>query len=177
MSALWCPLATPTILLGFLLPWTWGISSRLLQESTATAPYLGRGVAPHGRPFWPWTWSSSSWPSCAHAAAPDLGRGVAPAHPRQRNRSLQRFGHDWAYEHTWTYGLSRKSQGTTIRERCLHVEGREGKNKGREIIFVLISFIFPSWHECRYGNADIFLCPEKFIIESETSCQIYFNHP
>ena len=28
--ALWCPLATPTILLGFLLPWMWGISSRLL---------------------------------------------------------------------------------------------------------------------------------------------------
>ena len=24
--ALWCPLATPTLLLGFLLPWTWGIS-------------------------------------------------------------------------------------------------------------------------------------------------------
>ena len=32
VSALWCPLATPTILLGFLLPWTWGISSRLLQQ-------------------------------------------------------------------------------------------------------------------------------------------------
>ena len=28
-SALWCPLATPTVLLGFLLPWTWGISSWL----------------------------------------------------------------------------------------------------------------------------------------------------
>ena len=25
----------PTILLGFLLPWTWGISARLLQQSTA----------------------------------------------------------------------------------------------------------------------------------------------
>ena len=43
MSALWCPLATPTILLGFLLPWTWGISSRLLQQSVAAAP---------------WTWGS-----------------------------------------------------------------------------------------------------------------------
>ena len=30
VSALWCPLATPTILLGFVLPWAWGISSRLL---------------------------------------------------------------------------------------------------------------------------------------------------
>ena len=38
MSALWCPLATPTILLGFLLRWAWGISSSLLQQSTATAP-------------------------------------------------------------------------------------------------------------------------------------------
>ena len=44
------PLATPTFLLGFLLPWTWGISSRLLQQSAAAAPYLGRGVSPHCRP-------------------------------------------------------------------------------------------------------------------------------
>ena len=27
VSALWCPLATPTFLLGFLLAWTWGFSS------------------------------------------------------------------------------------------------------------------------------------------------------
>ena len=32
-------LATPTILLGFLLPWAWGISSWLPQQSAATAPY------------------------------------------------------------------------------------------------------------------------------------------
>ena len=69
VSALWCPLTTLTILLGFLLPWIWGISSWLLQQSAATAPYLGRGVSPHGRPSWPWTWSSSSRPSCARAAA------------------------------------------------------------------------------------------------------------
>ena len=31
VSALWCPLATPTILLGFLLPWMWGISSQLIK--------------------------------------------------------------------------------------------------------------------------------------------------
>ena len=60
VSALLCPLATPTVLLGFLLPSTWGISSRLLQQSTATAPYLGRGVSPHCHPSWPWTWNSSS---------------------------------------------------------------------------------------------------------------------
>ena len=34
LSALWCPLSAPTILLGFLLAWTWGISSWLLQQST-----------------------------------------------------------------------------------------------------------------------------------------------
>ena len=32
VSTLWCPLVTPTILLGFLLPWGWGISSWLLQQ-------------------------------------------------------------------------------------------------------------------------------------------------
>ena len=30
----------PTILLGFLLPWTWGLFSWLLQQSADTAPYL-----------------------------------------------------------------------------------------------------------------------------------------
>ena len=47
---------------GFLLPWMWDISSRLLQQSTATAPYLGRGVSPP-------------------AALPDLQRGMAPLGP------------------------------------------------------------------------------------------------
>ena len=69
VSALWCPLTTPTVLLGFLLPWMWGISSRLLQQSAAAAPYLGRGVSSQGRPSWPWTWSSFSQPFCARAAA------------------------------------------------------------------------------------------------------------
>ena len=55
VSALWCPLATPTVLLGFLLPWMRGISSQLLQQSTDAAPYLGRGVSLHRSPFWPWT--------------------------------------------------------------------------------------------------------------------------
>ena len=81
VSALWCPLATPTVLLGFLLPWTWGISSRLLQQSAAAAPYIGR-VSPHCRPLWIRTWGSSSRPFLHHrslalsAAGPDLGRGV-----------------------------------------------------------------------------------------------------
>ena len=83
--ALWCPLATPAILLGFLLPWAWGISSRLLQQSAAIAPYLGRGVSPHHRPYWPSTWDSSSRPSCAHIklnlSKTDLLISPQPTHP------------------------------------------------------------------------------------------------
>ena len=69
VSALWCPLATSTVSLGFLLPWTWGISSWLLQQSAAAAPYLGWGVSSHGRLCCPSTWSSSSRPSCPSTAA------------------------------------------------------------------------------------------------------------
>ena len=65
---LWCPLATPTVLLGFLLPWAWGITSWLLPQSAAITPYLGWGVSPHHHPSWPSTWDSSSRPSCARAA-------------------------------------------------------------------------------------------------------------
>ena len=72
MSALRCPLTVPTILLGFLLPCMWGISSWLPQQSAAAAPYLGRvtppdlehGVAPLGPPV--------------PVQPPLLGRGVAP---------------------------------------------------------------------------------------------------
>ena len=71
VSALWCPLATPTVLLGFLSP-------RTRVSLTAAPPDLGRGVAPLGPPAstqppplghgfalpgrrpWPWTWGSSS---------------------------------------------------------------------------------------------------------------------
>ena len=64
VSALWCRLTTPTVLLGFLLPWSWGIYSWLLQQSTLTAPYRGWGVSHQDWPSWPWTWSSSSRPTC-----------------------------------------------------------------------------------------------------------------
>ena len=49
-----------------LLPW--GISSRLLRQSAATAPYLGWGVSPHSRPSWPSMRDGSSRPSWAQAA-------------------------------------------------------------------------------------------------------------
>ena len=45
------PLTTPTILLGFLLPWMWGISSWLLLTLEELAlPDLECGVAPLGPP-------------------------------------------------------------------------------------------------------------------------------
>ena len=53
LSALWCPLSAPIVLFGFLLPWTWGISSWLPQQSAVAAPYLGRGVAPLSHCPWP----------------------------------------------------------------------------------------------------------------------------
>ena len=68
VPALWCPLATPTILLWFVLSWTWGISSQLLQQSAAAGPYLGWGVSPHHCPAQPWTWNSPSRPSGIRAA-------------------------------------------------------------------------------------------------------------
>ena len=64
------PLATSTILLGFLLPWVWGISSPLLLTLdtgyllTTTLPDLQRGMAPLGPP--------------APTQLPLLGPGVAP---------------------------------------------------------------------------------------------------
>ena len=70
VSALWYPLATPTLLLGFLLPWTWGISSRLLLTwdegylLTAAPPDLERGIAPLG--------------PLATVQPPPLGCGIAP---------------------------------------------------------------------------------------------------
>ena len=48
LSALWCPLETPTVLLGYLLTWSWGLSSRQLQQSSSAAPSPGHGVAPLG---------------------------------------------------------------------------------------------------------------------------------
>ena len=43
LSALWCPLSVPTILLVFLLPWTWGSSSWPLVTP-----------APCSHSYWPW---------------------------------------------------------------------------------------------------------------------------
>ena len=40
-SALWCPLALPTVLLGFLLPWMWGISlAAPAKRSHCSLPWM-----------------------------------------------------------------------------------------------------------------------------------------
>ena len=40
-----------------------------------------QGVSPPSCPSWPWTWSSSSWPSCACAAADPWTRGSSSQPP------------------------------------------------------------------------------------------------
>ena len=62
VSALWCPLATPTVLLGFLLPWTWGTAPA--KRSHCSLPWTRPPLHVEC-----WTWSSSSQPSCACATA------------------------------------------------------------------------------------------------------------
>ena len=47
-------------LTGVFLTWDVGYLFMLLQQSAATAPYLGCGVSPHGHHYWPWTWGISS---------------------------------------------------------------------------------------------------------------------
>ena len=78
VSALLCCLAKPTVLGGFLLPWTWGITSWLIQQRAPTAPYLWWGISPYCHHSWPWTWNSSSSPSFAHAASTPWTCGISP---------------------------------------------------------------------------------------------------
>ena len=47
LSALWCPLSVPTVLLRFLLPWMWGIFHHC--SSKVQPLLLGLGVAHFGR--------------------------------------------------------------------------------------------------------------------------------
>ena len=72
----------------------WGISSRLLQQSTAATPYLGRGVSPYHCRSWPSTWDSFSRPSCACAAtAPQV---APPCHwPWPRTLVAPPSCHPW----------------------------------------------------------------------------------
>ena len=82
------PLETPTVLLGFLLPWAWGISSQLLQQSAATAPYLGRGVSPTA-------------PSDLECGIAPLGPPV-PTQPLLLGRGVGPPGHrPWSW--AWAY--------------------------------------------------------------------------
>ena len=68
VSALWCPLATPTILLWVSLTLDMGylFTAAPAKRSHCSFPWIG--VSPNSCPFWPWMWNCSSRPSCAHAA-------------------------------------------------------------------------------------------------------------
>ena len=107
VSALWCPLAIPTLLLGFLLPWAWGTlhgcSSKAqpllltLDEGyllTAALPDLQRGIAPLGPPVpsQPRLLGRGVGPP---GCRPWLGSGVAPpsrhSRPRMRGNSSRPF--------------------------------------------------------------------------------------
>ena len=106
LSVLWCPLSVPTVLLGFLLPSMWGISSRLLQQTAAAAPYLGGGVALPGSHPWPQAWGSSSRPcSCAVAA-------MCARVPSQRhyfaNKGPSGQGYGFSSGHVWVWELGYK---------------------------------------------------------------------
>ena len=71
------------IALGFLFPWTWGIPSWLLQQSAATAPYLGRGYL-------------------LTTALPDLQRGIDPLGPPEPTQpGLLGYGVGPPGQHPW----------------------------------------------------------------------------
>ena len=83
-----------TLDVGYLLPWTWGISSRLLQQSTArllltldegyllttALPDLQCGIAPLGPPA-PEQPPLLGLGLIFLGVAPSLGHGVAPPGP------------------------------------------------------------------------------------------------
>ena len=116
----WCPVTAHTIFLGFLLPWTCGISSQLLQQSAPTSPYLIWGVSPHCHPSWLWPWNRFSRPSCTSpvtaawtwgcssclGAAPDLGHWVVPPSHRSWPQKLGSSSRLPPHPRTQTWGSS-----------------------------------------------------------------------
>ena len=67
----------------FLLPWVWGISSRLLQQSAAAAPYLDEKHV-------------------LRATLPDLQRGIVPLGPPvPKQPLLSGRGFTPSGHHTW----------------------------------------------------------------------------
>ena len=99
----------------------WGISSRLFQQSTATAPYRGRGISPHWQHSWPWTCSRSSNPFCAHAATTPRTCGISPDYSPEGltlKLQLQYFVH--------------LMQRTVSLEKILMLGRNEGQGEGDE---------------------------------------------
>ena len=132
------PLATLTVLLGFLLPWTWGISSRLLQPSAVSAPYLGWGVSPHSHPSWP---CSGSHTVIQVSAEPRLVvsfhskvRGTAAMHRTCLQELLMQAAQNIGLER-----LYRLSELLLVTQICLH---RLRKCHGKLFNFKELFFFF-----------------------------------
>ena len=105
LSALWCPFSAPTILLGCLLPWTWGISSWLLQQSAVATPYLGCGVTPLSRCPWPLTWGSSSWPClCAITATALMPCHIEVSPHSHSSAPIPKKGNAKEFSNCWKIG-------------------------------------------------------------------------
>ena len=97
VSALWCPLTIPTVLLGFLLPWTsclswfWTWSSYLGSPSPTQPPLRESRVAPPT--CCPWL---PSWGSCS--CLPPFRSDSAPASIRilrHKSMCLQEFKYEF----------------------------------------------------------------------------------
>ena len=105
VSALWCPLATPTVLLGFLLPWTWGISSRLLQQSAAAAPYLG--------------WRMS-------------GEALQIAEKRRDTKGKEEKER-YIYLNSKFQGIAKRDKKIFLSDQCKEIEGNNRRGKTRDL--------------------------------------------
>ena len=104
------PLATPTVLLGFLLPWTWGISSRLPLPLLA-APVQSALAA-----------TDCTAEACPREATPCPRSGAAAK--RSYCMSEVRGGGREEQHHVQGAVAVRVQEG---QEELLHVQGQEGR--------------------------------------------------
>ena len=130
VSVLWCPLATPTVLPGLLLPWTWGISSQLLQQSTATAP---------------WTWGGSSSWHCTgdrdqdHPHGKGMEKSKMAAWGRltnswEKKRSeKQRRKERYKYLNAEFQRIARRDKKAFLRDQCKEIEENNRMGKTRDL--------------------------------------------
>ena len=96
-AIIWQP-SSHFILLRFPLAWTWGISSRLLQQGAVTVPYLGWGVSPHGCPsftHWKESYDQPRW-------------HIKKQRHYIANKDLSSQGYGFSSGHVWMWELDYK---------------------------------------------------------------------